>query len=543
MKNICILIGFLLIVFALTGCGADQNKYQVKSITLDPATAQVLSTKTQQFKCKALYGDGAVRDFVGASYTLDIPSSGIIDKNGLFTAAITLATIEAKITATYGSLMASAEITVNPSITTEEANIILYTPSIPQNSTVSNITPYTSQINLAGTAEGNIVSFGTDEAATNLGLTEASGNSVSITGLSSNTKIYFKAKAYKYALTGRYYSQFSEISNFETTNYPINFDILDNKIIDDKGNITVFRGVNILDPAWMDTIYKNIDDKYFAALASWKVKIIRIPIHPASYKYYGSTEYLKILDKVLTLAASHEIYAILDFHSIGFAPEGNYMDLAGTDTPWIGSIYAYTSDELTAFWKTIAEHYKNDNRVVFYELYNEPTKSNASLTDSNGNPLTGSALDKVSWIMWKSEAEFLVDTIRNININAKIIVGGINYSYDLSYALENPIDRPKIVYGTHPYPNQTMSSDEAFGNLASKYPVFATEFGYDPGAAGKHYLGDDTYAAQMIAYLESKNIGWTAWSFSTEWLPAMLIDWDYNTTAAGSFFKDTLKSH
>ncbi|MBI5701320.1 cellulase family glycosylhydrolase [Candidatus Saganbacteria bacterium] len=530
-------------LFILAGCGVDSNKYTIRSITLSPSNAQIFSTKTQQFTCKALYGDGMQRDFFGASFAVDIPSSGIIDKNGLFTASNTNATIEATITAAYGNLMASAEITVSPEITTKEAVALVNTPEVPQNLAVSNITPYTAKITISGGADGYILSFGLDEAASNSGLIEAMSNTIPLSGLPSNSEIFFKAKAFKYADTGRIYSNYSNISSFDTANYPIKFDILENKIIDDKGNTIIFRGVNILDPAWMDLIYKNIDDKYFSALASWKVKIIRVPIHPAAYKYYGSTAYLKILDKVLDLAASHEIYAILDYHSIGFPPEGEYMGLTGTDTPWTGSIYAYTIQELIDFWKIIAEHYKNDNRVVFYELFNEPTKTNLPITDSTDNLITGSSLDKISWGLWKAQAEILVDIIRNINENAKIIVGGINYSYDLSYALKDPVNRPKIVYGTHPYPNQSMSSDTAFGNLVSKYPVFATEFGYAPGAAGKHYQGDDVYGTQIIQYLEGKKIGWTAWNFSTEWFPSLLLDWDYNTTASGSLFKNLLKSH
>lgn len=314
-----------------------------------------------------------------------------------------------------------------------------------------------------------------------------------------------------------------------TPDFPKQFTINGNKILDENGNETVFRGVNILDPAWMDAVYYNLNDAYFSQLELWKAKIIRIPIHPASYKYYGASNYLRILDKTLKLAAAHKIYAILDFHSIGFPPDQTYMNLYSDGTPWTGPIYSYTDQEIKGFWTTISTYYKNDDRVAFYEIFNEPT-----------NRVGATEIE--SWNAWKTKAEEIIDLIRNINPNAKIIVSGINYSYDISFAESNPINRSNIVYGTHPYPNQSKSSDAAFGDLKAKYPVFATEFGYDPEATGKHYIGSDQYGIDTINYLESKKISWTVWSFSTDWLPALLTDWSYNQTASGTLFKAYLQS-
>jgi len=359
---------------------------------------------------------------------------------------------------------------------------------------------------------------------------ETSTNSADINSLGSNMQYYFKVRSFKTAQGNRVYSDFSPVFSITTSNYPIKFTVNGNKIVDDKSNQIVFRGVNILDPAWMDSVYNNVNDQYFSALESWEVKIIRIPIHPAAFNYYGSTNYFKLLDKILDLAAAHKIYAIIDFHSIGFATDGTYDNLDPGGLPWTGPIYAYTDSSLISFWQVVADHYKNDDRVVFYELFNEPT-NRVGATDSQ------------SWDAWKTKAESLIDNIRNIDPKKSIIVGGINYSYDISYAASNPINRQNIVYGTHPYPNQTVSSDIAFGNLASNYPVFATEFGYDPNAAaGIHYKADDTYGTNMINYLEGKKISWTVWSFSTTWGPALLSDWSYNTTASGGLFKSFLQN-
>ena len=316
--------------------------------------------------------------------------------------------------------------------------------------------------------------------------------------------------------------------------YPKKFYVQSNKIVNESGIEVVFRGVNILDPAWMDGDYYNLNAAYFSQVASWKANIIRIPVHPIGYRYYGPTNYLKILDKAINLAAAHKIYSIIDFHSIGFVPESTYNDfLADPSLPWSGQIYSYTEQEINDFWATIANHYKNDDRVVFYEIFNEPTgRANKTIFDAT------------AWDQWKTSAEALVDLIRNIDPDSKIIVNGINYGYDLSYVGANPVNRSNIVYGTHPYPEQCQNkaSAEAFGNLKDIYPVFATEFGFDPSvSASEVFYGTTAEATELINYLESKNISWTVWHFSVEWTPNLLSDWEYNTSASGSLFKTILQ--
>lgn len=315
------------------------------------------------------------------------------------------------------------------------------------------------------------------------------------------------------------------------SDFPKAFSIKDNKILDENSNEVVFRGINILDPGWLDAVYYKLNDGYISQVANWKAKIVRIPVHPAVFKYYGEANTLKIVDKMLSLLEKYEIYAIIDYHAIGFAPDGTYMDLSATDAPWTGSIYAYTDSEMKDFWRAIAEHYKDDNRVVFYELFNEPT-SGVGDTDAN------------YWDRWKNKSEEFVDYIRQYDSDAKIIINGLWYASNLSYALNNPVNRSNIIYGVHPYPNNGnfTDGDNNFGNLKAKYPVFATEFGYDPNAIGLHYQATSSYGQDVINYLESKKISWTVWNFSPDWGPALLSDWNYNTNTSGTQFKQYLQN-
>src|SRR5260370_32644712 len=88
------------------------------------------------------------------------------------------------------------------------------------------------------------------------------------------------------------------------------------------------------------------------------------------------------------------------------------------------------------FWQIMANHYKNDPKV-FFELYNEP----------NG----------ISWSCWLNGCspwvgiQQLYNTVRNNGFNNLVIMGGLNFAYDLSGVPNNRPHGVNIVFATHPY--------------------------------------------------------------------------------------------
>ena len=505
----------------LANIGCESRKYDVNSIEITPNKSILQSANVQQFECQAMFADGIKRPF-NPAWNISDSKYGTISNSGLFEAAAGVSG-ECEIIATYKDLTAKSVITI---INTNSA--IIEPLSAPDNLIISDISSNSLSLNWSKvTAEGYLLSYGTDNNAENLGTKEIASESLAINGLKSDLLYYFKICAYKTVNNTKTFSPFSQIKSAKTSKYPAKFSINGNKILDDKGIEVVFRGVNILDPAWMDSIYKNLNDGYFNEISNWKAKIIRIPIHPTAYRFYGKSNYLNILDRAVESAAKNKIYCVLVFHSIGFPPEETYENLAANGAPWTDPIYKYNNSELIEFWKDVANHYnKNDDRIAFYEIFNEPTMNKAN----NGSN---------SWLEWKQKAEELVDIIRNIDDDAKIIVNGLDYGYDLSFVKNNPLNRQNIVYGTHPYPNKQKSWDDAFGSIKENYPVFATEFGFDPNTK-ENYKADEKYGNDLINYLESKKISWTAWSFSTDWYPNLLTDWTYNTSISGKLFKDYL---
>ena len=120
---------------------------------------------------------------------------------------------------------------------------------------------------------------------------------------------------------------------------------------------------------------------------------------------------------------------------------------------------------------------------MMFELYNEPT---------------------VQWADWKTNYQALYDAVRSVAPKNIVILGGIDWVYDLSAVIAgtSTITGTNIAYNTHPYGNKESATDwdGKFGNLTTKYPVFATEFG--------------TYDCELLSVCATNRTGFTFLAFS-----------------------------
>jgi endoglucanase len=69
------------------------------------------------------------------------------------------------------------------------------------------------------------------------------------------------------------------------------------------------------------------------------------------------------------------------------------------------------------------------------------------------------------------------------------------------------MDLSNVVYSSHVYSNKGTDWAKAFGNLAETQPVFVGEFG------GEDTPDDLDFVSKLVAYLQDRDIGWTAWSW------------------------------
>ena len=294
--------------------------------------------------------------------------------------------------------------------------------------------------------------------------------------------------------------------------------------VDDSGESMTFQGVNIRDP-------HNLEEEghwtrsHFQEAQAWGANVIRLPIHPPSWRARGEEGYLALIDQAVEWARELEIYLILDWHSIGNLKMEMFQH----------EMYITSVEETTAFWNAVSLRYANEPVVLMYELFNEPT-------------ISGDNFGEMSWEEWKAINEGLIAVIRNNHPRSLIGVAGFNWAYDLVPIAQAPINAPGIAYISHPYPQKREAPWEEqweadWGYVAEKYPVFLTEVGFAlPGEEGVHIPveGDETYGNALVEFTRERGISWVVWCFDPDWSPYMFTDWNYTPTRQGTFFKKAM---
>ncbi|MGK5091555.1 glycoside hydrolase family 5 protein [Deltaproteobacteria bacterium TL4] len=319
--------------------------------------------------------------------------------------------------------------------------------------------------------------------------------------------------------------------------YPQQFHVETNKIVDEAGNEAVLRGVSHTDPVWQakgeDPDVGIWGESLFQKMSDWGVKIVRLPIHPAIWRRYGANESLQVIDQAIEWAQKYEMYVAIDFHSIGFPPENDYYNW---EHARFGQLYDTSQAEILSFWNTISTHYVTHKTVAFYEIFNEPVR------DSLNNYPRNNKLEH--WISWKKLSEVVIDTIRSNDPDKIILVGGLQFAYDLSFVLEAPVERVNIAYATHPYPDADFNKkwEIAFEKVKKLFPVFATALGFDESSKPEKAMKrKGRYRDEIMDFLENNKIGWTVWSFSAAFEPGLFLDNDFTLSQSGKFFRRKLQ--
>lgn len=298
-----------------------------------------------------------------------------------------------------------------------------------------------------------------------------------------------------------------------------------NKFVDESGKVVVFRGLNIADP---DKIArdKRFTRKHFEVIQSWGANVVRVPVHPSAWRKQGKKAYLELLDQMVIWANELGMYVILDWHSIGNLKSQMFQN----------NSYYTDKPETYDFWRTVSERYAGIHAVAFYEIFNEPTVFNGRL-------------GIVSWDDWKAINEEIITIIQAHNPKAISLVAGFNWAYDLTPIAKAPIERDNIAYVSHPYPMKVGAPYEKnwerdFGFAADKYPVFATEIGYQLATdKGAHVpvIDDGSYGKRITDYFGNKGISWVGWVFDPEWSPQMFKDYEtYEPTMQGKHFREVM---
>jgi endoglucanase len=279
----------------------------------------------------------------------------------------------------------------------------------------------------------------------------------------------------------------------------------------------------------------------WAALNSWHVNTLRLPLNEASWLGYSCTDssgvvhnpdpggnYKAAVENQVAQANAAGIYVILDLHWA--AP--------GTACPMLQAQMA-DADHSLAFWTSVAGQFKN-NPAVLFELFNEPflnfeftgnawtymmSGTGGSFTGYPATSGTGNWQDvKQSWAI--ASYQQMINAVRAAGATNVVLVGTMQYSQDLSGWLANrPSDsQGQMAAAWHPYPTYgTTWGTPAYAQpnfapgvladvqsiRAAGIPVIATETGDQdsPGTVGAPLVSTVT---QFVDQNDVSLIGW-AW--------------------------------
>ncbi|MDP6776194.1 MAG: cellulase family glycosylhydrolase, partial [Candidatus Latescibacteria bacterium] len=250
----------------------------------------------------------------------------------------------------------------------------------------------------------------------------------------------------------------------------------------------VLRGVATVDPYFLHR-RERVSRSDFAVLArDWNAGIVRLPVHPDLWQL--SDRYLEdYVDPIVAWCEELGIYVFLGWHAHGspITGQAEKPDWAQTP-PWRGNPYNPDRALAISALTEMAARYADRPRVIF-GTFNEPAY--------------------VGWDEWRPVAEELVDTIHSAAPDALVMVSGTDFGYDLNGVLDNPVDRPNVVYETHPYPWKGEAWKTFVPALSRRHPVFLGEWGYGPTESPG--FGRLNYGEPLVALCRGLGIGWTAW--------------------------------
>lgn len=294
-----------------------------------------------------------------------------------------------------------------------------------------------------------------------------------------------------------------------------------NRFVNPAGEPVLFRGVSVADPDKL-AHQGRWNRELLVAVKNFGANIVRLPVHPIAWHERTPEGYLPLLDEAVDWCTELGLYVIIDWHSIGNLQSGMFQ----------ARMYETSIADTLNFWREIAARYRGHNTVAFYELFNEPVHIRGQLGE-------------MTWTQWKELNEQMIGVIRFWDAETIPLVAGFDWAYDLTGVRREPVRADGIGYAVHPYEHQRQRPwepkwEEDFGYVADKYPVLATEFGFDLKTGES--VHDEHYGNRVVRYLEQRGIGWQAWCFDPQWGPTMLTSFDgFALSGSGEFFRQAMQ--
>jgi hypothetical protein len=197
-------------------------------------------------------------------------------------------------------------------------------------------------------------------------------------------------------------------------------------VLTDDGNPIWLQGVNVVSLEW-SAGGEQVMKAALVATEQWNANIIRLPV---AQKWWfgkgpgqkdGGAGYRQLVDDVVNLVANRGKYVLLDLHQFG-APRQEHAD----------------------FWKDAATRYK-DHPSLLFDLFNEPHGMSWEVWRNGGEVQEKTKPGEEDAFLSPEEKrpriaetrrsigmQRLLDTVRETGARNVVLVGGLDYAYDLS---------------------------------------------------------------------------------------------------------------
>jgi hypothetical protein len=308
--------------------------------------------------------------------------------------------------------------------------------------------------------------------------------------------------------------------------WPQELHVEGNRVLKKDGQRIWLQGVNVVSLEWSargEQVMKAAE----VALDEWKANVIRLPVTEDFWLGKGANDggagYRRIVDNMVNLAANRGAYLLLDLHRFR-APRAEHVE----------------------FWKDAAARYK-DHPAVLFDLFNEPHgttweawRNGGFVEEKSGdedNFAAGADKPKAAKGFQAVGMQALLEAVRSTGARNVVLVGGLDYAYDLSGMAQGFALTEKggngIVLSTHIYPWKKGWQEKVLV-VAEKHPIFVGELGANTKKMTwlKPEWQEDaaTWVPAMLGLIQKHEFHWTAFSFHPKAAPHLLSGWDFAPT-------------
>ena len=281
-----------------------------------------------------------------------------------------------------------------------------------------------------------------------------------------------------------------------------------NKIVDQKGNPVMLRGISLFWSQWMGQFWNA---NVLATLKNdWHANVVRaaMGVEMGGYLENPAVEKQKVFD-IVEAATQLDMYVIIDWH-----------DHNGQDH----------SDQAVQFFTEMAQKYGNRPNVIF-ETFNEP----------------------LDWPNWSSVIkpyhQKVVGAIRQ-HSNNLVVCGTRTWSQRVDEAASDPLPFSNIAYTLHFYAGSHRQDvrDIAQQGLNKGAAVFVTECGVSEASGAGNFDRDEF--ERWLGFMENNHISWAVWALDDKSETSALLNpganpqggWDISQLSpGGQYIRESIR--